>query len=161
MGARPFAQSTTVLAGRNVVLGGLLQGGGIAITAGNDLTLADLESSNALALRANGNAGGGTITLNGTSAAPGAISLTAAQDVNVVGKLGGGATATLTAARDMNVSGTVESGGDIGLSATSGSLSATGGINAGGKLTIVTGQNIALGVSTSATVTSSSNAGRN
>ena len=160
-GSTAFAQSATVLAGRNVKLGGLLQGAGIGITAGNDLTLADLESSNALTLRANGNAGGGTVTLDGTSAAPGAVSVTAAKDIDVAGKLGSGASTTLTAARDIAVSGTVESVGDMALTATSGSLSATGGINSGGKLTIATGQNIALGASTSAIGDVDLNAGKN
>lgn len=149
-GSTAFSQTATALAGRNVELGGLLQGAGVSITAGNDLTLADLESSNALTLRANGSAGGGTITLNGTSAAPGAITLTAAQDVNVVGKLGGGASTVVTASRDIDVSGTIESVGDTTLTATTGSLSATGGINSGGNLTATAGQNISLGASTSA-----------
>ncbi len=160
-GSTAFAQTATVLAGRNVELDGLLQGAGIGITAGNDLTLADVESSNALTLQANGTAGGGTITLNGTSAAPGAISLTAAQDIDVVGKLGGGALTTLTASGNINVGGTIESVGDTALTATSGSLLATGGINSGGQLTVTTGQNITLGASTSAIADVNLNAGNN
>ncbi|MFJ2994832.1 colicin E5-related ribonuclease [Pandoraea sp. NPDC087047] len=149
-GTAAFTGAFDVTAARDVDHGGLLQGGGLTVTADNDITVKNAESAAALALVAKGLVGGGDINVNGTAGAPGVVTLQAARDITVAGMLGGGATTTLDAQRDIAVNGAIQSVGDARLTAQAGSVRSQGGISGGANLFVGAGQDVVLGASTSA-----------
>ncbi|MCI3203379.1 MULTISPECIES: filamentous hemagglutinin N-terminal domain-containing protein [Pandoraea] len=159
-GTASFTGAFDVSATRDVAHDGLLQGGGLTITAGNNVAVRNAESTAALTLTANGLAGGGDIAVNGGTGASGVVSLKAARDIGVTGTLGGGGTTTLDAQRDIKVTGAIQSVGDALLTARGGSVLASGGISGGGNVSIGAAQDVALGASTSALRDIAVNAGR-
>ncbi|ODP33467.1 S-layer family protein, partial [Pandoraea sp. ISTKB] len=159
-GTTSFTGAFDVSATRDVAHDGLLQGGGLTITAGNNVAVKNAESTAALTLTANGLAGGGDITINGGTGASGVLSLKAARDIGVTGTLGGGGTTTLDAQRDIKVTGAIQSVGDALLTARGGSVLASGGISGGGNVSIGAAQDVVLGASTSALRDIAVNAGR-
>ncbi|WP_449412391.1 two-partner secretion domain-containing protein [Pandoraea soli] len=159
-GIASFTGKFDVTAARDVAHDGLLQGGGLLLTAGNSVGVKNAESTAALTLIAQGLAGGGDINVNGNVGGPGAVVLQAARDISVSGMLGGGATTTLDAQRDIAVSGGVQSVGDARLTAQTGSVRSSGGISGSANLFLGAAQDIALGASTTALGDVTANAGR-
>ncbi|MEM5344266.1 filamentous hemagglutinin N-terminal domain-containing protein [Paraburkholderia azotifigens] len=154
-GTLTFAQAATLAANRDIVQGGLVQGQSVDITVAGNATVNNIESASMIALRANGTNsvnGAGNVTVTGAAAAAGTVTVDANNDVSVTssGKIASGTTTSVTAQHNINIDGAVESVGDATLNAQTGSLSATGGINSGGKLAITTGLDLSLGSSTSA-----------
>ncbi|MFK0379911.1 filamentous hemagglutinin N-terminal domain-containing protein [Pandoraea sp. NPDC090278] len=135
-GSASFTGALDVSAARDVDQSGLLQGGGLTVVAGNNVTVKNAQSTGALALTAKGLTGGGDIVVNGESGAP--------------GTLGGGAGTTLDARRDIVVGGAIQSVGDANLTARGGSIRATGGVSGGANLFFNAAQDVTLGQSTSA-----------
>ncbi|WP_176072613.1 filamentous hemagglutinin N-terminal domain-containing protein, partial [Trinickia caryophylli] len=148
-GTLAFEQAAVLNAGRNVVQGGLVQGNTVQVTAGSDVAVNNAQSASGLTLSA-GTSGAGNLTVNGSVSAAQAITATAFGNVAIgnAGKLAAGSTLGVGALNDIVNAGVLESTGDMTLNARLGSLDATGGINSGGLLTITTGLDLSLGVST-------------
>ncbi|APD13329.1 hypothetical protein RO07_12370 [Pandoraea pulmonicola] len=159
-GTASFTGLLDATAGRDVNHSGLLQGGGLTITAGNTLNVKNAESTAAMALAARGLAGGGDVNINGNVGAPGSVSVQAARDIAVAGTLGGGASTTLVAQRNVVVDGAIQSVGDARLTAQTGSVRASGGISGGANLFVDAEQDVVFGASTSALGDIRANAGR-
>ncbi|PLC40593.1 adhesin [Ralstonia pickettii] len=149
-GVISFGRQATLVSGRDVNQGGLVQAQAVNVTAGNSLSVNNIESASTLDLQAQGNSGGGAIQVNGSAAAAGAVQLTAAQDVSIGGKLASGSNVTVNAQGNIGVAGAIEAVGNTSLTAQRGSLNASGGISSGGSLSIGTGLDLSLGASTSA-----------
>lgn len=150
-GTLAFAQTALMNAAGDIAQGGLIQGQSVQVSAGGNVAVNNVESATTLVLAA-GSSGTGSLTVNGSAAAAGALTASAYGDVTVAGtgQLAAGTTIGVAALNGINVAGAIESNGDAVLNAQQGSLNAMGGINSGGNLTITTGQNLSLGVSTSA-----------
>lgn len=149
-GVISFGRQATLVSGRDVNQGGLVQAQAVNVTAGNSLSVNNIESASTLDLQAQGTSGGGAIQVNGSAAAASAVQLTAAQDVSIGGKLASGSTVTVNAQGNIGVAGAIEAVGNTSLTAQRGSLNASGGISSGGSLSIGTGLDLSLGASTSA-----------
>ncbi|VVE40534.1 two-partner secretion domain-containing protein [Pandoraea fibrosis] len=159
-GTASFTGVFNAVAARDVDHNGLLQGGGLTIAAGNNLSVQNAESTAGMVLTAQGLAGGGDINIRGNVGAPGAVALQAARDISIAGTFGGGAMTTLIAQRDILVGGAIQSVGDARLAAQTGSVRASGGISGGANLFVDAAKDIVLGASTSALGDVTANAGR-
>ncbi|MFM0081658.1 filamentous hemagglutinin N-terminal domain-containing protein [Paraburkholderia sediminicola] len=123
-GTVAFAQAATLNASHDLALTGALQGASVTVTGGNNAGLGSVQAvTGNLAVTANGNAGGGDLTLGGTATALGTLVLQAARDVGVSGAINTGGTTTIDAARNIALA-DVNSAGDLTLTATSGNASA-------------------------------------
>ncbi|WP_296651289.1 filamentous hemagglutinin N-terminal domain-containing protein [Paraburkholderia sp.] len=165
-GTSGFTIDANVTSGHDIVMTGALQANNVTLNAGNSATLQDVQANAALAVIANGAAGGGDITVNGTVASLTTGALNAAHSVSVNGTLQTASTLDVTAEADTTVAGTVQSNGDMTLTNQAGSLTSTGQIASGGKLTINAAQSVDLGTSATPATTSvlgdlSVNAGQN
>ncbi|GGC45033.1 hypothetical protein GCM10011400_35170 [Paraburkholderia caffeinilytica] len=128
-----------VTAGGNVNVANAQSNGDTAVTGGANVALGDVQTGGALAVTAQGNDGAGDINLNGTSVMSGATSLQAARDINVNGQANG-STLQATAQRNVNVSGALQTSGDLGLTATQGSVANSGTVKSGNNLALTSGQ---------------------
>lgn len=160
-GTLAFQQATVLSAAGNVAQTGLVQGQAVQVSAGGDLAVNNAQSASSLTLSA-GTSGVGNLSVNGLVSAAQAITATAFGNIAVAngGKLAAGSTLGIGALNDITVNGAVESVGDMTLNAQLGSLSATGGINSGGALTITTGLDLSLGASTTSIGDMTLSAGR-
>jgi filamentous hemagglutinin len=123
-GTAAFAQAATLNASHDIALTGALQGASVTVTGGNSAGLGNVQAvTGNLAVTANGNAGGGDVTLGGTATALGTLVLQAARDVGVGGAINAGGATTIDAARNITLA-DVNSAGDLTLTATSGNASA-------------------------------------
>ncbi|WP_081771952.1 two-partner secretion domain-containing protein [Paraburkholderia nodosa] len=144
-GSIGISKDVSVSAANNLTTTGSLQGDHVTLNAGNSAALADIQANSALAIIAQGNAGGGDVQVNGTIASLDNAAVTAAASVSVPGTLEASGTLGVTAAIDTHVSGTVQSNGDLTLANTAGSLLSTGVIQSGANLSANAGQSIELG----------------
>ncbi|WP_116137857.1 filamentous hemagglutinin N-terminal domain-containing protein [Trinickia diaoshuihuensis] len=161
-GSIAFGQSGTLASGQDITLAGKLLSNGLQVTAANSVTLASVQAGGAFSVVANGKAGGGDVTLNGSTAAVGATSVQAARDVIVNGTLAGGAQVEASAQRNVTVAttGTIQSIGDLTVTATKGEFQSNGTVNSGGKLSASAAGNLSLNGSTTVTGDASLTAGQ-
>ncbi len=148
-GSLGFQHAAVLTAAADIAQSGLVQGQSVQASAGGNLTLNDVQSTTTVGLNA-GTGGVGNLTVNGAVSAAQSVTATAfgSATVGSNGKLAAGSTLRVTALNDINVAGALESTGDTTLNVLLGSLNATGGINSGGMLSITTGRDLSLGIST-------------
>ncbi len=160
-GSIAFGQSGALTSGQDISLAGKLLSNGLQLTAANSVTLTSVQAGGAFSVVANGNAGGGDVTFNGSAAAVGTTSVQAARDVNVNATLAGGAQVGVTAQRNVTVAnaGTMQSIGDLTVAASTGQLQSNGTINSGGKLSASAAGDISLNGATTVTGDASLTAG--
>ncbi|MCD9120536.1 filamentous hemagglutinin N-terminal domain-containing protein [Cupriavidus sp. UGS-1] len=159
-GTIAFGNGTTVAAGRDVAQDGLIQGQAVQILGGNAVSVRNVESASTLDIESLGNGGAGDVRIAGTAAASGAARIDAAQDIAVGGKLAAGGAIVMDAQRHVDVAGAVESVGNLSVLARQGNLHATGGLNSGGTLDAIAGQDLTTGASTTAVGAIALTAGR-
>lgn len=159
-GTIAFGNGTTVAAGRDVAQDGLIQGQAVQILGGNAVSVRNVESASTLDIESLGNGGAGDVRIAGTAAASGAARIDAAQDIAVDGKLAAGGAIVMDAQRHVDVAGAVESVGSLSVLARQGNLHATGGLNSGGTLDAIAGQDLTTGASTTAVGAIALTAGR-
>ncbi|MCG5258655.1 filamentous hemagglutinin N-terminal domain-containing protein [Cupriavidus gilardii] len=159
-GTIAFGNGATVAAGRDVAQDGLIQGQAVQIFGGNAVSVRNVESASTLDIEALGNGGAGDVRIAGTAAASGAARIDAAQDIAVDGKLAAGGAIVMDAQRHVDVAGAVESVGNLSVLARQGNLHATGGLNSGGTLDAIAGQDLTTGASTTAVGAIALTAGR-
>ena len=134
-GSIAFGQNGSLTSGQDISLAGKLLSNGLQVTAANSVTLMSVQAGGAFSVVANGNAGDGDVTFNGSAAVVGATSVQATRDVIVNGTLAGGARVGVTAQRNVTIanSGTVQSVGDL-AGINDGRVPSNGTISSGGKL---------------------------
>jgi len=162
-GSIAFGQSGSLTGGQDISVTGKILSNALQITAANSVALSSVQAGDALSVVANGNAGGGDVTFNGSAAGVGATTVQAARDVIVNGTLAGGAQVNVTAQRNVTIanSGTVQSVGDLTVAASTGDIQSNGAINSGGKLSATAGEDIALSGATTVSGDTSLMASRN
>jgi filamentous hemagglutinin len=175
-GAHVGVHDYTIAANGDVGSAGTLQAGGkLAVTAGGQVSLANITSSGDttivagagattgvvqsggnLAITALGNSGAGTgsgtngdVTLNGATTVNGATSINAARDVTV-NAAGTSTTLQATAQRNVNVGASLQTSSDMALSATSGNVTTAANVKSGGDLAVSAGSSIQNGGQTTA-----------
>ncbi|RKP45887.1 filamentous hemagglutinin N-terminal domain-containing protein, partial [Trinickia fusca] len=153
-GNNGFTKDTTVNATHDVNVTGSLQGNAVALNAGNAATLNNVQANGALTVTTKGSAGSGDIAVNGKVASLASGTLNAARNLAVNGTLTTATGLTATAASNTSIAGTVKSNGNVTFTNTSGSLTSTGSIAAGGDLSMNAAQSIALGTTAAQSSTS-------
>ncbi|MGZ2748590.1 two-partner secretion domain-containing protein [Burkholderia stagnalis] len=161
-GSIAFGQRGALNAAHDVALTGKLLANDLQVNAGNSASLAAVQAGGAFKVTANGLAGGGDLTFNGSTAMLGAADVRAARDVIVNGTLAGGSQVALAAARNMTVNGggTVQAVGNLAMTAATGSVTSAGTLNGAGALTVQGAQDVALTGATTVTGDVTATAGR-
>ncbi|WGS45458.1 filamentous hemagglutinin N-terminal domain-containing protein [Burkholderia sp. JSH-S8] len=161
-GSIAFGQRGALNAAHDVALTGKLLANDLQVNAGNSASLAAVQAGGAFKVTANGLAGGGDLTFNGSTAMLGAADVHAARDVIVNGTLAGGSQVALAAARNVTVNGggTVQAVGDLAMTAVTGSVTSAGTLNGAGALTVQGAQDVALTGATTVTGDVTATAGR-
>ncbi|PLZ00439.1 adhesin [Burkholderia sp. WAC0059] len=146
-GNSSFTGDATASAGNDIAVPGTLDGNTVTLNAGNSASLNNVQANGALAVTANGQAGGGDIAVNGTVTSQTGSTLNAAGSVSVAStaSLGTAAALNVTAVSGTSIAGTVQSNGSMSLADTAGSLTSTGTIESGTDLAINAAQSIDLG----------------
>ncbi|VVD71273.1 tRNA nuclease CdiA-2 [Pandoraea iniqua] len=141
-GATVFGGDATVTAGRNATLTGSLGGQNVSVQAGNSASLGSVQATKSLTVSADGQSGGGDITVTSDAVALGTVTMTAGRDIAVTGKTVGGGDVSLTAgtkgAGDIRLTGDTASENNLTLTAANGAIT-TGGTGAQGTLTAQAG----------------------
>ena len=145
-GTTGFGKDVSLSTGRDLLTTGSLQGNAVTLNAGNSATLAYVQANGGLHIVTNGTAGGGDLTVNGNVASLSSGTVQAARDVLVNGSVATASSLGVTAGRNTTIAGAVRSNGDIQLVNHSGSVTSSGAIAAGGDLSIVASNAIALAV---------------
>ncbi|MGX7002460.1 beta strand repeat-containing protein [Caballeronia sp. KNU42] len=157
-GSSGFVKDAAVNAANDLSVTGSLQGAAVSLTAGQSVTLNNVQANAALQVAANG----GQVTVNGTVSSLSTGSLTGAGDVAVNGTLQTAGLLGITSGGNTSIAGTVQSNGDVTLLNAAGSLTSTGGIQSGGNLLVNAAQSVDLGTQgTSALGDLTVNAGQN
>ncbi|WP_257010237.1 two-partner secretion domain-containing protein [Burkholderia ubonensis] len=161
-GSIAFGQRGALSAAHDVALTGKLLANDLQVDAGNSASLAAVQAGGAFKVTANGLAGGGDLTFNGSTAMLGAADVHAARDIIVNGTLAGGSQVALAAERNVTVNGggTVQAVGDLALTAATGSVTSAGTLNSAGALTVQGAQDVALTGATTVTGDVTATAGR-
>ncbi|WP_322064856.1 two-partner secretion domain-containing protein [Burkholderia ubonensis] len=161
-GSIAFGQRGALSAAHDVALTGKLLANDLQVDAGNSASLAAVQAGGAFKATANGLAGGGDLTFNGSTAMLGAADVHAARDIIVNGTLAGGSQVALAAERNVTVNGggTVQAVGDLALTAATGSVTSAGTLNGAGALTVQGAQDVALTGATTVTGDVTATAGR-
>ncbi|TCW85641.1 adhesin [Burkholderia sp. SRS-46] len=161
-GSIAFGQRGTLSAAHDVALTGKLLANDLRVTAGNSASLAAVQAGGTFKVTANGLAGGGDLTFNGSTAMLGAADVHASRDIIVNGTLAGGSQVALAAERNLTVNGggTVQAVGDLAMTAATGSVTSAGTLNGAGALTVQGAQDVALTGATTVTGDVAATAGR-
>uniref|UniRef100_E1TCX7 Filamentous hemagglutinin family outer membrane protein n=1 Tax=Burkholderia sp. (strain CCGE1003) TaxID=640512 RepID=E1TCX7_BURSG len=140
-GSSGFVKDTSITAANDLSVTGSLQGAAVSLSAGQSVTLNNVQANNALQVTASG----GTLAVNGLVASLSTASLSSGGDTSVTGALQSANALSVTSGGNTTVAGSVASNGDVTLKNANGSLVSTGNIQSGDNLLIDAAHSVDLG----------------
>ncbi|MBW0451058.1 filamentous hemagglutinin N-terminal domain-containing protein [Paraburkholderia phenoliruptrix] len=140
-GSSGFVKDTSITAANDLSVTGSLQGAAVSLSAGQSVTLNNVQANNALRVTASG----GTLAVKGLVASLSTASLSSGGDTSVSGALQSANALSVTSGGNTTVAGSVASNGDVTLKNANGSLVSTGNIQSGDNLLIDAAHSVDLG----------------
>jgi len=140
-GSSGFVKDTSITAANDLSVTGSLQGAAVSLSAGQSVTLNNVQANNALQVTASG----GTLAVNGLVASLSTASLSSGRDTSVSGALQSANALSVVSGGNTTIAGSVASNGDVTLKNANGSLVSTGTIQSGDNLLIDAAHSVDLG----------------